>query len=195
MTPKRIPLFPLRTVLFPGGPLPLRIFEPRYVSMVSRCMREGAGFGVLLVLEGGEVGEIGTLASVGTSARVEDFSQLPDGLLGILCRGEHRFRLLERERQADGLHVGTVEWLPTPPPVPLPESCTPLAELLRRALPEFGARYAGTTPQYGDAAWVGCRLAEILPMQQEVRQQLLKIDDPLQRLDLVGRISGLIGSQ
>src|SRR3954462_12375771 len=82
------PLFPLNTVLFPGGPLPLRIFEARYVDMVRKCMREGAPFGVILIRAGQEAGEVASVANIGTSARVIDFDQMPDGLLGIVCTGE-----------------------------------------------------------------------------------------------------------
>lgn len=171
-----LPLFPLQTVLFPGGPLPLRIFEPRYVDMVRRCMRDGAPFGVVFILEGGEVGDVASVAGVGTSARIHDFSQLPDGLLGILCRGERRFRLLSRERQADGLYVGAIEWLPEPATVPLPATFRPLAQLLERVLPELGALYADLPRQLDDAGWVGCRLAEILPIEQAEKQGLLEVD-------------------
>jgi len=87
-----LPLFPLRTVLFPGGLLPLRIFEPRYVDMVGRCMREGGEFGVLLITDevGAETGPVASLAEIGTTARVVDFHALPDGLLGLMCRGARR---------------------------------------------------------------------------------------------------------
>lgn len=179
---ERIPLFPLQTVLFPGGPLPLRIFEPRYVDMIGRCMRAGAGFGVVLILEGGEVGEVSSLASVGTMARIDDFSRLPDGLLGLACRGERRFRLTAREQEADGLNVGTVEWFAETPAVPLPPEFAPLAQILERVLPELGALYADVEPRLDDADWVGCRLAEILPIASVEKQQLLEQADPLDRL-------------
>src|SRR5258706_11142085 len=107
-----LPLFPLRTVLFPGGLLPLRIFEPRYIDMVGRCMRTESCFGVVHITAGGEVGTVSGLASVGTNPRIVDFERRPDGLLGLLCRGERRFVLRTRSTQDDGLHVGRVEWLP-----------------------------------------------------------------------------------
>ncbi len=125
-----LPLFPLNTVLFPGGPLPLRIFEPRYVDMIRKCMREGAPFGVLLIRSGKEVGEVSSAADIGTSARIVDFNQMPDGLLGIICTGEQKFRLDERRVQADGLNVGTVTWLPPEPPTPLPPQHSHLGLLL-----------------------------------------------------------------
>lgn len=181
---ERIALFPLQTVLFPAGPLPLRIFEPRYVDLVGRCLKTGTGFGVVLILEGGEVGQLGETAGVGTYAHIEDFSQLPDGLLGLFCRGGKRFRLLAREREADGLNVGDVEWIDEGPAEPLPSEYQPLADLLDKVLPELGALYANAAPRLDDAAWVGCRLAEILPVEQREKQALLEADalGRLQRL-------------
>jgi len=173
---EEIPLFPLQAVLFPGGPLPLRIFEPRYVDLVGRCLKSQSGFGVVLILEGGEVGGVSALASVGTHASIEDFSQLPDGLLGIFCRGGRRFRLLDRRQEVDGLHVATVQWLQKPAATPLPPEYEPLAQLLERVLPELGALYAKVEPRLDDADWVGCRLAEILPIEQREKQRLLEAD-------------------
>jgi uncharacterized protein len=177
-----LPLFPLQTVLFPSGPLPLRIFEPRYVDMIGRCMKQGTDFGVLLILDGGEVGGVSAMADIGTSAHIEDFNKLPDGLLGIFCRGGRRFRVLERQREADGLHIGTVEWLAQGPVEPLPPEFTPLAQLLERVLPELGALYANIETRFEDADWVGCRLAEILPLEPGEKQRLLEADDPVERL-------------
>ncbi len=105
-----IALFPLNIVLFPDGPLPLRIFETRYVDMVRRCMRESQTFGVVLIREGGEVGPAETF-DVGTLAKIVDFHQLSDGLLGLSCVGGQRFRIRSRSRQADGLNLGEVDYL------------------------------------------------------------------------------------
>jgi hypothetical protein len=184
-----IPLFPLNTVLFPGGPLPLRIFEPRYVDMVRHCMREGSAFGVVLIRAGGEVGAVARTADVGTSARIVDFSSLPDGLLGISCLGERRFRVLRRWRQDSGLNVGEVEWLPDAEPAALPAETSFLSDLLRRVLPELGEMYANVPRRFDDAGWVGARLVEILPLSLGDKQALLELDDPLVRLE---RIAPLI---
>ncbi|MFO1426436.1 MAG: LON peptidase substrate-binding domain-containing protein [Steroidobacteraceae bacterium] len=177
-----IPLFPLNTVLFPGGPLPLRIFEPRYVDMVRRCMREQSAFGVLLIRAGGETGEVASTAEIGTSARIVDFYQLPDRLLGITCIGERRFRVLERRRERDGLNVGSIEWLAPEPAVPVPEEHRHLADLVRRVLPEFGELYQHVPKHFDDAAWVGARLVEMLPISLGDKQQCLELDDPVKRL-------------
>lgn len=177
-----LPLFPLNTVLFPGGPLPLRIFEPRYVDMVRYCMREHAPFGVLLIRAGAEVGAVTSTAEIGTSARIADFFQLPDGLLGISCVGDRKFRLTSRHTQADGLHMGTVEWLPPEPRVDVPGEFVHLGQLLRKVLPELGEIYQSIPKHFDDATWVGARLAEILPLNLADKQICLELEDPVQRL-------------
>jgi Lon protease-like protein len=178
-----LPLFPLDTVLFPGGPLPLRIFEPRYVDMVRKCMREGVPFGVLLIRSGQEVGEVSSAANIGTSARIVDFHQMPDGLLGIICTGEQKFRLEERRVQADGLNVGTITWLPLERAMPLPPQHAHLGLLLERALPQISDIYQAVESRFDDAGWVSSRLAEILPISLSDKQECLEMDDPLARLE------------
>jgi Lon protease-like protein len=180
-----LPLFPLNTVLFPGGPLPLRIFETRYTDMVRRCMREGSSFGVVLIRAGGEVGAVASTADVGTTARIVDFDQLQDGLLGIACRGERKFRIRRRSLQADGLNVGEVEWLPAEPAVSLPLEYRHLADLLRKVLPELGAAYADIPREFDDAGWVGARLLELLPLSPADKQACLELEDPLLRLEQI----------
>jgi Lon protease-like protein len=178
-----IPLFPLNTVLFPGGPLPLRIFEPRYVDMVRYCMRERAPFGVVLIRAGVEAGgPIVSTADVGTSARIVDFFQMPDGLLGIRCIGERKFSVVERRVQSDGLNMGTVEWTPVERAADLTAEYSHLGVLLRKVLPELGEIYEQVPKHFDDASWVGARLAEILPIHLAEKQVCLELDDPLQRL-------------
>jgi Lon protease-like protein len=178
-----IPLFPLHTVLFPGGPLPLRIFETRYTDMVRRCMREQVPFGVLMIEEGDEAGDVATTAAIGCSARVADFGTLPDGLLGISCIGERRFRVQRVWREPDGLNMGAVEWFALAAPVALPEAHARLAATLRRALGELEEHYQHVERHFDEAEWVGNRLAELLPIELADKQSLLEIDDPLERLD------------
>ncbi len=183
-----IALFPLNIVLFPDGPLPLRIFETRYVDMVRRCMRGDLDFGVVLIREGREVGPAETY-DVGTLARITDFDALPDGLLGLSCVGERRFRIARRSVQADGLNVGEVNWLAMEPAVPVPERLRRLADLLRRVLPELGEVYTDIEMRLDDAAWVGHRLAEILPIPLQDKQTYLEMDDPIQRLELLAPLT------
>jgi Lon protease-like protein len=183
-----IALFPLNIVLFPDGPLPLRIFETRYVDMVRSCMREGRGFGVVLIREGKEVGPAETY-DVGTMAKITDFHQLSDGLLGLSCVGQQRFRILRKSVQADGLNLGEVEWLTPEPTVGVPQRHARLAELLQNVLPQLGEVYTDIDMRLDDAAWVGHRLAEILPIQLHEKQTCLEIDDPVQRLDVLAPLA------
>jgi Lon protease-like protein len=180
-----LPLFPLHTVLFPGGPLSLRIFEPRYVDMVGRCMRDSSPFGVVTIREGGEVGPVAELASIGTCARIVDFTTLPDGLLGLSCIGERTFRLLSRWTARDGLHMGQVELLPGEAPQPVPEAHRALEQALRRVLAEVPERYAADTARWDDASWLSFRLAEILPLPLPQRLEMLVLTDPLERLSRI----------
>ncbi len=178
-----IALFPLNAVLFPGGPLPLRIFEPRYINMVRSCTRDDSSFGVLLILTGAEAGAaVESTAPVGTSARIVDFYALPDGLLGIYCLGGRKFRLLRRWQQPDGLNMGEVLWLPDEPAIELPAEYRHLGALMRKILPELGELYEAVEKRVEDAAWVGYRLAEILPVNLSDKQEWLELDDPLERL-------------
>ena len=181
-----LPLFPLHAVLFPGGPLPLRIFEPRYVDMVRRCTREQAPFGVLLIHEGAEAAApVTSTAAVGTSARIVDFYPMSDGLLGILCLGERKFRVLRRWSRDDGLNMGDIEWLAIEPAVSLPAEHRHLGALLERLLPRLGELYEAVERRIEDASWVSCRLAEILPVSAAEKQRWLELADPLERLSLL----------
>jgi hypothetical protein len=179
---EEIPLFPLNTVLFPGGPLPLRIFEARYLDLVKRCLREDTGFGVVLIREGVEAGGPAQTFDVGTYARIVDFSQQPDGLLGIRALGQARFRILERRRASDGLNLADIEWLPPDLPQPLPEEFAELGPAIDAALTQIGEPYLDIERRPGDAAWVAGRLAEILPLPTVHKQHCLELDDPVERL-------------
>ena len=185
-------LFPLNIVLFPDGPLPLRIFETRYVDMVRRCLREQQDFGVVLIREGRETGGEETLThAVGTCARITDFHQLSDGFLGLSCVGGRRFRIEKRSRQADGLYVGEVAWIDGEPEVPVPPRHARLATLLQNVLPQLGEVYTGMRLRLDDAAWVGCRLAEILPIPLVEKQSYLELEDPIERLDRLAPLAPL----
>ncbi len=183
-----IALFPLNIVLFPDGPLPLRIFETRYVDMVRRCMRESSSFGVVLIREGGEVGPAET-HDVGTLARIVDFHQLADGLLGLSCVGSERFRIRSRSRQSDGLNLAEVDLLPPEATMAVPERHARLSALLENVLPQLGEVYTDMEMKPDDAAWVGHRLAEILPIPPADKQACLELDDPIQRLDFLSPLA------
>lgn len=183
----KVPLFPLSTVLYPGGPLPLRIFEPRYLDMISRCLKSDVPFGVLLIKSGSETGPAKTY-DVGTLARIIDWYQGSDGLLGITAIGEQRFRLKSVERQPDGLNIGEIELLEPEDQHLLPEEYKPLAGILAGVLDDLGRLYESLDRQYDDAGWVGYRFAEILPITPEQKQSCLEANDALQRLILVREV-------
>ena len=181
-----LPLFPLGTVLLPGGPLMLRIFETRYLDMVSRCMRDESGFVVVLLREGGEVGEA-TFHDIGTLAKIVDWHQYDDGLLGITAIGQCRVQIAARRRQRDGLNVGRVRMLPPDPTMVLPGEYQYMARLLEQLLEQLGQQYAHVEHDFSDAAWVACRLAEILPLSNEQKQACLELTQPIERLEMVAR--------
>lgn len=179
---REIPLFPLHGVLFPEGYLTLRIFEPRYLDMVSDCMKRERPFGVVLITKGNETGAAAHCHEYGTLAHITDWDRRIDGLLEISCVGGRRFRILSREVATDQLTRGLVRLLPACPRLPLSASHQPLVTLLLQLL-----QRAGQTDHDGsrldDAAWVSCRLLELLPLSLLQKQHLLQLNDPVQRLE------------
>jgi Lon protease-like protein len=178
-----LPLFPLKTVLFPGGPLSLRVFEPRYVDMVASCLRGANRFGVVAIRQGEEVGAA-TTYEVGTTAEIVDWHQESGGLLAILATGRERFRLRDVRRRPDGLYVGSVELLAAEAPQALPDAFMPLAVLLRRVLDDLPL-YRGLPTGYEDAGWIAARLVEVLPLGLALKQSLLESPDALTRLERI----------
>jgi hypothetical protein len=177
-----LPLFPLQTVLLPAGRLALRVFEPRYLDMVARCLRGDNRFGVIAIRQGSEVGVPTTTYKTGTSAEIVDWHQESGGLLGILAAGRTPFRLRTTRREPDGLYVADVDWLEALPPQPLPSLHEPLAALLERLMEPLPL-YRGVAQALDDAVWVGGRLIELLPLGLAFKQSLLETADALQRLD------------
>lgn len=180
------PLFPLNTVLFPGCILDLQIFEARYLDMVSACMRRGEGFGVVALLEGREVGEAARrFSTLGCEALIRDFQQRPNGLLGIRVEGGRRLRVGEVGVQADQLTLAEVSWLDEAEDAPLLAEHADLAALLS-ALAEHplvaGLSMGGVVA--GQQALAN-QLAYLLPFSIEQKLQLLQLDAPLQRLELI----------
>ena len=179
-----LPLFPLHTVLVPGAALDLRIFERRYLDMIRDCGRNGSGFGVCLILDGNEAGAAALPAAFGTEALVEDFDTTPEGLLSLRVRGRRRFHVLRTRVRDTGLVVADIEWREDDAVSPRlrPEHAL-LAELLRRILLQIASEQAEPAPMlFENAAWVGWRLAELLPLPMPQRQELLQLADPHMRL-------------
>ena len=178
-----LPLFPLGTVLLPGGQLSLRIFEPRYLDLVKRCGRSGEGFGICLILDGREAGEPAIPATHGTEAAIVDFSLTDDGLLGLTVEGRRRFRVERTRVRDDGLVLGDVQWLEEPPQQPLRDEHALLSVLLARILDKAGIEHEGIGKGLlADATWVGWRLADWLPLAPTERLALLQEPDPHARL-------------
>jgi len=180
----KIPLFPLNTVLFPGGPLPLRVFESRYLDMVSDCLKRNRPFGVLLIREGSETG-VATPHDVGTTAAITDWYQGSDGILGITAIGEERFRVVHRTQQADGLHIADVELLAAEDDLALPAAHQGLAEILNNVLDDLGRLYEGLPRHPDDAVWVSNRFLEVLPIDLEDKQRFLESIYTLARLQFI----------
>jgi len=181
-----LPLFPLRTVLFPGGLLPLKVFENRYVEMTKACLRDGRPFGVCLITRGEEVtpadGVIPEFASIGTLARITDFDMPQPGILHIRTEGLARFEVREHDVGASGLVIGQTIPLADEPRQPLPAHQAPLAEVLEQIAARLPAKHFPTPARYDDASWVGYRLAELLPLPLSIRQRMLEVSDASVRL-------------
>jgi Lon protease-like protein len=182
-----LPLFPLGTVLFPGGLLPLRVFEQRYLEMAKGCLRDSSPFGVCLIREGAEVGAPALPESVGCLASILHWDMQQLGLLQIVALGGQRFRILERRLQADGLARAHVELLPEEVDAEIPQALGTCAELLRRVAAEHGERLFAAPYRFDSCAWVSARLAEILPLPGQTKQQLLELDG-LPRLEALDRL-------
>ena len=188
MPDMEIPLFPLNTLLFPDGVLPLKIFEPRYLDMIGRCLREGRGFGVVSIRDGGETGTLTSVQQVGTMARIDDWFQLEDGLLGIKAVGEGRFLVEAVRRQSDGLNVGAVKFIEAETAMAVPDRFRTLVVLLENVMSEMADQFGTMEKHFEDASWVSCRLAEVLPLSQDQRQLCLEVSDPVQRFEIIAPI-------
>ena len=181
-----IPLFPLKTVLFPGGLLQLRIFETRYVDMVRNSMRDGnPGFVVVAIRSGSETARDSAIHAVGTRAEIVDWENRPDGLLGILAKGRERVHIRDTAIQADGLNIGRTEPLAESASVMVPEEYLELSHFLRRIVKHLGQPWSRLEHRYDDSAWVSGRLGELLPLDLGIRQAMLEEADPVQRLRIL----------
>lgn len=184
-----IPMFPLHTVLFPDGYLNLRIFEQRYIDMVRECSFNSSCFGVCLINNPEDSNRPANHMKVGTMAEICDFSTLDDGLLGITAYGRQRFIILETRMRDNGLLIGEVETLDEPGPVDLPNEYSVLSMIAGRFMEHLGDHYPSFQPQHlQDACWVGYRLAELLPLENDEKQLLLQVEDPVERLQMLVNI-------
>ena len=190
---EQIALFPLQTVLFPGGRLPLRIFEQRYLEMAKTCLREGAAFGVCLIRDGREVGEPALPEAIGCTARIVEWDMPQLGLLAVVARGERRFRIRSRRVRADGLAQADVEMLAPEADAPIDPHSDLCARVLRRIVEAATPGLIEAPPRYDSAAWVSARLAELLPLSLASKQRLLEMDAAPDRLEILRRLISSTG--
>jgi len=184
-----LPLFPLRTVLFPGGMLPLKVFEQRYVEMTKACMMNNRPFGVCLIVQGDEVAApragAPEIATVGTLARITDWDVPQVGILHLATVGESRFQVRTKSTQPNGLVVGEVTPIEGEVAQPLADGFRPLAQFLELVATRVGPRNFPAERKFDDASWVGYRLAELLPLPLNIKQSMLEINDAQVRLQVL----------
>ena len=179
-----LPLFPLNTVLFPGCVLDLQIFEARYLDMIARCMKQGAGFGVVCILDGREVGSAPQdIAGIGCEALIRDFQKQDNGLLGIRVEGGRRFEVLSTDLQRDQLLVAQVEWLDEVPEQPLQEEDQDLLALLKALAEHPMVAALNMNTEVAGQQSLANQLAYLLPFAEADKIELLQVNDPQQRLD------------
>ncbi len=184
--PWSLPLFPLSTVLFPGGILPLKVFENRYVEMTKDCMRDERPFGVCLITEGEEVARPGVstprFETIGTLARITNFDMPQLGILHIQTVGLERFTIHRHSTEATGLVVADVTTLPPEPASAIADPHVPLVRILEAIATRLGPESFPADVRYSDATWVGYRLAELLPLPLSIKQRMLEVNDANVRL-------------
>ena len=199
LTLSSLPLFPLGSVLFPGGVLALRVFEVRYLDMVRKCQQAGAPFGVVSLTQGREVRQAGApdeqFSDVGTLAVIEHIETPQPGLITLLCRGSQRFRITQRSLLPHGLWIADVDHLDQDLAVPVPpdlqKASTALAQVLhtlQQRDPDAATSIVPTAAQLDDCGWVANRWCELLPVPLELKQRLMELDNPMVRLELVGDV-------
>lgn len=176
-----IPIFPLNTVLYPGGRLPLRIFETRYVDMTKRCIADDTVFGVCTIREGREAGVPAQPERLGCTARIVHWDVPGAGLFALVTEGERVFRILEHSSAKDGLLRAFVQFEPEPASLPLPDNYRALARFVDELIDKLGAEHFGEK-RLDDSAWVSHRAAEILPMGKTQKLRVLEARDPLDKL-------------
>ena len=184
--PLRTYIFPLNTVLFPGGRLPLKIFEQRYIEMTKVCISEERPFGVCLIKEGREVGTPAVPQDIGCLARIVQWDMPQLGVFHLQVEGLQRFRILSSEVEKSGLISATIEHLANDSAV-APEE-TLCRDVLKAIIEKIGAEHFPSPHRFDDAAWIGYRLSEVLPISLEQKQQMLRMTDPHARLSQLGEI-------
>ena len=211
----QLPLFPLQSVLFPGGPLPLQIFEVRYLDMIARRHAAGEPFGVVCMTQGkaeqqasgapsGEGFANEAFHPIGTLARIDSLERPGPGLMRIDCTGTQRFRILRSARQKFGLWVADAELLPDDAVVPVPDDIVFTRAALQGVLRDIRQSIAQSNqpdaelplrPPYhwNDCGWLANRWCELLPLDPALKQRFMVLDSPVLRLELVADTLGQMG--
>lgn len=191
--PVRLPIFPLGTVLYPGGRLPLRVFEPRYMDMVKDCLKDDRAFGICSITAGAEVGAPAAYAPVGTIAKIVSWDMPQLGILNLVTEGGSRFNATSREVTAAGLALAEVTLLQEEAPDTAPGAPAVLIELLEKLIERVGADHFTAERHFDDPNWISYRLAEILPIKLSVKQKLLEVNDSEVRLRVIAEFLRLQG--
>lgn len=189
--PRELALFPLQTVLFPGGLLSLKVFEARYLDLIATCLREQQPFGVVTLRSGGETRKDMrpvSFEATGVMAEVLDVDSAASGILQVRCRGTSRFQVRAQRQQADGLWIATTTELADDEVVAPREGFLETVRGLANAIGSLKAQ--GSEPflqpyRFDDAGWVANRWCEILPISNAAKQKLMELPDPQVRLQLV----------
>ena len=176
----KIPLFPLNVVLFPEGELKLRIFEPRYIDMVSMCLRNDVGFGVCLIQEDKGMDKFTNFFSLGTYAKIINWDQMEDGLLGIVIKGEKRFKVHSHKKSKSNLCIGDIEWLSDEKNT-IQETHQNFSDLLKEIVIRYKLPIGNMTDRFDEANWVSERLAELLPFDLLIKQEILEMNSASNR--------------
>ena len=186
-----IPLFPLQSVLFPGGRLPLRIFEQRYMDMAKVCLKDSTPFGICLIASGAEVATPGAPTAkphtTGTLAHLADWDMPQLGVLNVTAQGSQRFRILRHWNEPSQLLSAEVELIADEEALPLPDAYARLLPLLRVIVADLGPLAPTVPHRFFDAGWVGMRYAEVLPIPPAAKQKLLEVEDSIDRLEIIYR--------
>ncbi|HQS82716.1 MAG TPA: LON peptidase substrate-binding domain-containing protein [Thiobacillus sp.] len=186
--PVALPLFPLNTVVFPGGRLPLRIFEQRYLDLIKRAIADNSPFGICAIREGQEVGTPAVPCTVGTRVRIVEWDMPQPGIFHIDTEGLDRFVIRSTRTEASGLLIGQVEAVSVEAPTAVPEEYELATEVLQHIIGEYGEARFPKPHLFDDAVWVGYRLSEVLPLKLSMQQDLLEMNDSVARLRILVEI-------
>jgi hypothetical protein len=180
-----LPLFPLNTVVFPGGMQPLRIFEQRYLTMIKQAIADNTTFGICAIREGTETGTPAVPYSVGTLVRITDWDMPQNGILHIDTLAQERFVIRSTRTDPSGLLLGAIEAVSSEPAVAIPDDLELAVEILRHVIDEYGDAHFPSPHEFNNAVWVGYRLSEVLPLKLSIKQNLLEMNDSLTRLRIL----------